>query len=270
MSLKYFRCPDGDKVEVKECLEKCPQESGRCLGLPTLTEVANTRPWEGIPSTTQLLNPTRIEYLKITKDYCIDPFDRAFALLGTRHHQMLDVVAKKLEMISEKKLIGKISGILDLLEPDELCPESFKLIDYKTWGAYSIKKLLNNSGNLGDEGWNAKYQLNRYRLEVEKLGFPVSCMFVQCTVRDGGTQVARQQGIEKKMYFIKIARIDDGIITKYFNAKSNALLTALANKILPPICSYDERWGNKRCLKFCEVSSFCPEGAKINKVKLEV
>lgn len=270
MSLKYFQCPDSNKIEVKECLEKCPQGSGRCLSLPTLTEIASTRPWEGIPSTTQLLNPTRIEYLKILKDYALNPFDRAFALLGTRHHRMLDVVAKRLEMISEKKLTGKISGILDLLEPDELCPESFKLIDYKTWGAYSLKKLLTNSSRIGDEGWNAKYQLNRYRLEVEKVGFPISRMFLQCTVRDGGTRMAMQQGIEKKMYFIKIAHVDDGIITRYFNEKSHALLTALANKILPPMCSYDERWGNHRCTRFCEVASFCPEGAKINRVKLEV
>jgi len=270
MPLRYFLCPDGNKIEVKDCLENCRGSQGRCLSLPTLTEIANTRPWEGIPSTTQLLNPTRIEYLKILRDYAIDPFDRAFALLGTRHHQMLDAVAKKLEIVSEKKLTGEITGILDLLEPDELHPESFKLIDYKTWGAYSVKKLLDNSGNRGDEGWNAKYQLNKYRLEVEKLGFPVSRMFIQCTVRDGGIQVARQQGIEKKIYFIEIARIDDDIITKYFDGKSNALLTALANKVLPPMCSYDERWGNRRCARFCEVAGFCPEGAKINRVKLEV
>jgi len=92
------------------------------------------RIWTGKPSTTQLLNPTRMEFLKITKDYAITPQERAFALLGTQHHRRLEIIAKKIaELEAEKKLSDNINtGILDLLEPDN---GKWILTDYKTWGS---------------------------------------------------------------------------------------------------------------------------------------
>jgi len=66
-----------------------------------------------------------MEYLKIKCDYAVNPFESAYALLGTRHHQRLEAVAKRIEgLVAEKKLeadeVAQHSGILDLLEPDEL------------------------------------------------------------------------------------------------------------------------------------------------------
>ncbi len=118
--LKSFICPDGVMRQTSDCLAQCPRKEGRCLSLPTLTELGNAREWTGTPSTTQLLNPTRLEYLKIVHDYAIDPFERAFALLGTRHHRRLELVAKRIEGLYAEKKLGldkDISGVLDLLEP---------------------------------------------------------------------------------------------------------------------------------------------------------
>ncbi len=131
MPLTNFKCPDGITRPIAECLENCPNTEGRCLSLPTLYDIGHDRAWKGKPSTTQLLNPTRQEYLKITKDYTIAPKSRAFALLGTRHHRRLEVVAKKIEgNESELKLNSpEVSGILDLLEPDQNQPGSFKTGD---------------------------------------------------------------------------------------------------------------------------------------------
>jgi len=165
MPLKYALCPDGEQVEVEACLKRCRRPEGRCLTLPTLHAVLRERekvvwgcPNCGreitsqdeeflrveerpmicpdcrkemdlvyLPSTTELLNGTRLSFLKLTKPYTVDPMERAFALLGTRHHQRLEAVARKLNVLSEEKLKGEISGILDLLEPDEgapyYCPE---------------------------------------------------------------------------------------------------------------------------------------------------
>lgn len=122
-----------------------------------------------------LLNPTRLEYLKLTKDYAIDPTDRAFALLGTRHHKRLELVAKKIEgLIAEKKLdsdeVQKHSGILDLLEPDELQDGYYKLIDYKSWGSFMVALILGRGDKNGDyERMQTTLQLNDYRLKVESL-----------------------------------------------------------------------------------------------------
>jgi len=269
--LKYFLCPDGNKIEVEDCLEKCTNPNGRCLSLPTLHEVGKARIWQGTPSTTQLLNPTRMEYLKIKHDYAINPFDMAFALLGTRHHHMLETVAKTIEGLqSEKKLEGEIStGILDLLEPDELYPDCFKLIDYKTWGAYAVAKVTGVAENGEYELWQATLQINNYKTMVEDLGIKVSRLFVQCTVRDGGTKSAYSNGIDYKMILIPIEILPEDRVKEYFLTKLFALKTSLDKNELPELCQFNERWAGKRCKGFCDVSSFCPEGAKINKVELE-
>ncbi len=267
--LKYFICPDGQKRAITECLEKCPRPSGRRLSLPTLYELGNNRPWNGKTSTTMLLNPTRQEYLKITKDYAIIPQERAFALLGSRHHYRLDIMAKKIaELQSEKKAENVINtGTLDLLEPDELNEGKWKLIDYKTWGAFSVVKILDKDSY---ERYSASLQLNDYRIMVEPLGFEVSRMLWQITVRDGGTKTFREHKLDNKMPMVEADLIDNDAVLDYFYQKNKALMDALAKQELPPLCSFDERWHGRRCAgNLCEVHMFCPEGSKINRVKLE-
>lgn len=273
--LKYFICPEGNQVSVEGCLKRCPrggtlgprgEVKSRCLSLPSLVAIASVRPWRGKPSTTQLLNGVRYSYLQIVKDYAIDPKDHAFALLGTRHHQMLDVVAKKLEMVAEKKLDGEVTGILDLLEPDELlAEESFKLIDYKTWGSYKVAQSLGVSGR--QDMWESELQLNHYRVKVEPLGFRISEMLVQATVRDGGTDTARGRNVFSNIYLIPVRRLDDKAVLKYFERKRIALLEALDKNILPERCSRRESWNGRRCEGFCEVVEWCPEGLELKQKK---
>ncbi len=266
--LTYFKCQNGNQIRVIDCLEHCPQ-GDRCLSLPTLTTIGQVRQYKGTPSTTQLLNPTRIEYLQITKPFAVDPFDRAFALLGTRHHSMLDTIAKKIEGLkSEMKLEGEILGTLDLLEPIDGSDE-YRLIDYKTYGSYAVAKLL----NLKDEG---KYdrqkltlQLNNYRLLVRDYGFKVKELKCQITVRDGNTFSARNNKVDRNLYMIPVEIMDDNEVKEYFLTKSYALKTALEKNELPEPCPYDERWGVRRCKGYCSVIQWCPEGAMVNKVKLE-
>lgn len=97
MPLTAFKCPDNIIRSIESCLNKCPLESGKCLSLPTLYTISHTRTWNNVASTTQCLNPTRLEYLQIKYDYSVDPFAQAFALLGTRHHGKLEAVAKNLK-----------------------------------------------------------------------------------------------------------------------------------------------------------------------------
>lgn len=269
--LKYFICPDGSKIEIAQCLDRCPRPEGRCLSLPTLHSVGSTRPWKGKPSTTQLLNPTRQEFLKITKDYAINPFDMAFALLGTRHHSRLEIVAKKLKGVNaELYLEADTTGILDLLEPDPQIEDHFILFDYKTWGSFAVAKHISKTNGYYEK-WQAELQLNNYRWMAEQLGFAISKMFIQVTVRDGGTFTARNNGIEEKMLVLPINRLEDNVVREYFLTKSFRLIQYVDNDIMPNLCDYEERWNGRRCKgSLCEVHMFCPEGAKVNKVELEV
>jgi hypothetical protein len=264
--LKYFKCPDGITRPISECLSKCPRQEGRCLSLPTLTSIGSPRIWKGRPSTTQLLNPTRLEYLQITHDYAIDPFDQAFALLGTRHHQRLDAVAKKIEGLeSELLLKGEVSGVLDLLEPLN-GGEEYRMIDYKTFGSYACKKHMGTDTKDEYDRFKLALQMNNYRCMAEELGFNIVELKVQITVRDGGTFSAKHNGVDRNLYLLPVEILPDEQVKEYFLTKSFALDKALKTGEAE-LCDYEGRWGGRRCTGFCSVMEFCPEGRAVNKLK---
>ena len=258
MPVKYFDCSAG-KVDIAACLAGCPLPE-RCLSIPTLHELAKNRTFEPpyVFSTTQLINPTRLAYLQIVKPYSINPLKSGFKLLGTRHHGMLEAVAKKIEgMVSEVQLGGDISGILDLLQPNN-GDDTYTMIDYKTIGCFAIKKLL-------DGDWSSGYdlQLNHYRIKAKPLGFDVTKLFLQYTARDGNTRTFKEYGIPAEMGLIPVPMLPDDTVVIYFYKKDTALRSALETNTLPPMCGYEERWGNHRCIGFCDVKEFCPEGSKM-------
>ncbi|MBC8274806.1 MAG: hypothetical protein H8E40_07555 [Chloroflexi bacterium] len=287
--LRGFICPDNQQVNKEDCWQKC-RIGQRCLTLPTLVAIGTDREWSGKPSTTQCINGTRLEFLKLTKDYYIDPYDRAFALLGTRHHEMLEAVSEKLNVLSEEKLGDEVTGILDLIEPDG---DSYILSDYKTAGSYKVASAIGmikvgkipdpsgecyrSTGKWGKAGspkmidkfginpdmanmqdW--VLQLNNYRLLIESAGFPVSRIQIQATVRDGGTIVAKSRGITENIYMIPVKRLDDADVKDYFIDKSVALITAMETQQMPEPCSEQERWNGRRCKQYCEVWEHCELG----------
>ena len=81
--LESYICPDKVKIPVQDCLTHCRMDQ-RCLTKPTLVLISRERDWNGVPSTTQLLNGTMLEYLKLTKPYAVDPDSRAFMLSRAR------------------------------------------------------------------------------------------------------------------------------------------------------------------------------------------
>ena len=270
MPLKWFQCPIIDKpVPIEDCF-KCHQ----CLTLPTLKAMADERKWTGRPSTTQLLNGTMLEFLKITRDYAIDPQKKAFALLGTRHHQELAAAAFRLGLPAEVALSPDGRDIYDLLEPEN---GTWTLSDYKTWGSYRMVRALGivkvgkgkDSKFIVDESqkdlWESEMQLNHYRILLEGYGVKVGKMQVQVTIRDGGLQIARTRGITKNIELIPIKWLPNGRVNLYFDMKSDALLASLENykndpQYLPPPCNAKECWDGARCRGYCEVAEYCPKG----------
>ena len=298
--LKSFKCLDGEQRLVSDCLGKpCPCGDNRCLSLPTLIAVSRQRTWTGKPSTTQCINGIRHEFLKLTHDFAIDPKSKAFALLGSQHHDRLAIVAQRIEALAEEQVGDDedVSGILDLLTLDEHSPvESYILWDYKTSGSFKIAKALGlvgkkepnpsgevykSSGKWGKAGdvkmitvytqdptqidmrdW--ELQLNKYRLDIEHIGFPVSRMYIQATIRDGGTFIAENRGLPETIYLIPVRRIADAEVSDYFRIKANALVHAMTTGELPPPCSKEECWDSVRCARFCEVWQHCDVGSAIH------
>ncbi len=126
MPLTAFICPDNYVIDKKDCFKQCRYlqsnpftgkiEPHRCLTFPTLKIIGQQREWNGVASTTQLLNGTMLEYLTLTRDFAVKPKSRMFALLGTTVHKSLDEQAKMLGLPSEVAL-SIDRDIFDLLEP---------------------------------------------------------------------------------------------------------------------------------------------------------
>jgi len=270
MPLKWFQCSLIDKpVPIEHCFN-----CHHCLTLPTLKMMADERAWTGRPSTTQLLNGTMLEFLKITRDYTIDPQKKAFALLGTRHHEELAEVAHGLGLPAEIALSPDGRDIYDLLEPEN---GAWTLSDYKTWGSYRMVRALGivkvgkgkDSKFMVNESqkdtWESEMQLNHYRVLLEEHDIKVGRMQVQVTVRDGGLQIARTRGVKDNIYLIPIRRLNDNVVMDYFNRKHWMLVDSLHAyetnpDYLPLPCDNRESWDGARCRGYCEVAEFCPKG----------
>jgi len=273
-----FNCPDGATRQISQCLEKCPRPEGRCLALSHLTFIAQSqREWEGTSSVTQLIKPTRLAFLEITKDYAVNPDDMAFMMYGTLHHRRLEVINKRLEGLSEQKINHDISGTLDRLEPDELQEGYYKLLDYKLVGAYSVARALGiqNGKEVDPDMIDWELQANKYCLMVEadpelsKL-FLISRLMIQACIRDSGLKQIKILGLPKRMPLIPVKRLPADYVNEYFLTKDYALHKALESEEMPEWCGYEGSWNSRRCKGYCQVYRFCPEGAQINKVKLEV
>ena len=294
--LVNFRCPDKGIIPVQECLQGC-RMAERCMTLPTLALIGQERTWGGVASTTQLLNGTMLEYLKLTKDYTVSPDSRAFMLSGTQHHKGLEETAHELGLAAEIPL-SVDRDIFDLIESEG---DKFVLTDYKLWGSFKVAKALGLTkvgtkpdpsgevyktttkwGKAGEpkmvsiwgivpenvDNWEVEYQLNRYRVKLAELGVKIHRLQLQVTVRDGGLAVAVKRGLDRNVYRIPVRLLPDEDVMSFFATKATSLQVALSCGWTEP-CSDRECWNGLRCQRFCDVKEFCPRGALIQQIESE-
>ena len=282
MPAKFFICPNGDEVPIRNCLASCPSGT-RCLLHPTLSAIAaSTYRKLRQPSVTELTIGTREAWLKKTTDYPIDPQARLFALNGSGVHA---AHADKTDtFLSEKRFYGDaFCGQIDLYG-DVLGDGIPTLADLKTVGSYKALKALGleavdiptgETYKTGDRKGQPKtrkeyvpggrrdvrewaLQLNAYRYLLEREGFLVGRMVVQLLVRDAGLEVAQRRGIDRAGYIIEINRISDRWIERYFKLKAKRLYEALWTGRMPGTCRSNERWqGDRKCRDYCEVRGSC-------------
>lgn len=283
--LRWFKCPDGQLTEAKECMSGVCRLGMRCAPLAYLRKCGAEREWKGTPSTTQLQNGTREAYLKITQDYAIDPQQRVWAILGTNAHGYLE----------EHSDTGKAETQMFVDDTSGTCDEIEKqpngetwMIDYKTSGSFKAKKIVGLTLDRVEKLYDSDgvpvmdkkgkqrevkffkldpanadfgdylYQLNRYRVMAKKtFDITIDRMMIMCFVRDGGLQMTVASGLENNFYYVEVPFVDDEVIEKYFNDKRDALLKALEEKKMPPVCSPTECWDGGKCEKYCEVKGFC-------------
>ena len=295
MPATKFICPSGERVRITECLRSCPN-SQRCMFLPTLRAVAKSLDRNITePTVTELIAGIRETYLKKTSAYAVEPSSVLYALQGQAIHSINELNTQG-EILSEERLKDDItSGQFDLfgkiLDSDEgvlgdlKVTSSFKLM--KALGIYKVKVDTGEVYKSGLKKGQTKFktelrydgvrdlldwaiQINYYRMLLENAGFKVSKMYIQAICRDASLRIAQERGIDKSVYIIPINRISDHWLQRYFQHKAKLLSKAIASKTLPPICSYRERWGNRKCLGYCSARENCPYAQKLQSQNKEV
>lgn len=286
-----YICPDNNLCKIEDCLRTCRLSgrfpAGRCLSHRTLYAISEQREWTGIPSATQLLSGTREEYLKITKEYSINPQSSIFALFGTGCHAFLEQYLENDKMVVEERLkdpTGTYSGAFDCYDGKRNI-----LYDVKTYGSFKTAKAMGlhkrKEPVMGSDGVQLKYkngrkmfktyydikhksvfdvsvQLNAYRIMVENQGYTVDTLLVEIFTRDAGTFSAKDRGIETNAQLLKLNKISDRWIQRFMLTKAKRLKEALEHNTLPPACSHRETWGGRKCQDFCAVWQFCDVGRK--------
>lgn len=273
-----FKCPDGVEIPFSDCFKSC-RLGIRCISKRTLRMVAEQREWAGEPSTTQLLKGTREAYLELTCEYSLDPLSELFRVLGSKAHAYLEEFTDN--ELSEERLHDDIgSGQFDFYDPEDC-----SLTDTKTWGSYKVMKALGfrqeevETGEVFKSGARkglpktkkitvqgepdmpeTEIQLNHYRMLLENTGFKVNEMFVEAIVRDGGTYIATNRGIDKNGYLIPVKRLPDQEVRDYLYMKRTNLLWALDTETMPQPCTAEECWDGRKCKGYCRVAQFCDIG----------
>ena len=150
-----FLYPNGDKVTFEDVRKGNVDIVKMGMSLPTLIEMSKERDPNRKPSTTELLVGTCESYLKRTKEYYVNPQDRAFSLAGTMHHAKLEQHEDDRHMLEEKLEEFDITGIADLYDK-----ETKTLLDYKNTGSYKCAQLLGMTYRLVPDPSGARYKIS--------------------------------------------------------------------------------------------------------------
>ena len=288
MPATKFICPNGTKIPIADCLKSCSQKE-RCMFLPTLRAIAVSVD-RGIkePTVTELISGVRETYLKKTTEYAVVPQSVLYALHGQAVHTINEGCTQG-DILSEIRLKDQItSGKFDLygkiLDEEEgvlgdlKVTSSFKLM--KALGIYKERVATSEIYKTGLKKGQMKYrnelrhdgvrhvldwgiQLNYYRMLLEKEGFAVERMCIQAMCRDNNLRIAAERGIDQPVYIIPIKKISDHWLTRYFQKKAKLLALAMKTKTMPGICSSKERWGDRKCLDYCDAKENCPYGQQL-------
>ena len=100
-------------------------------------------------------------------------------------------------------------------------------------------------------------QVNAYRMLLEEHNFKVDDMHIQMYVRDYSLRIAAERNVEKPIYLIKVNKISDIWLKRYFAIKKRRLEEAMATGNLPTFCSKRESWNGRKCEDYCNVYEAC-------------
>lgn len=289
MGVTQFICPNKDKMNIGQCLSLCPHHI-RCMGKPTLEAIAKSVKDRGLGrkySVTELISGSRELYLKKTTDYAINPFDHIFAMHGSAVHSMCEDSSSS-AVLTETRLFnelytGQIDAYGNLLGTGQMVLLDYKVTSsykaYLAMGYYKVdeptgevyksgikkgmpktRKVLKTDGVRKILPW--AIQVNAYRMLLEEHNFRVDEMYIQLYVRDYSLRSSAERNINKPIYLLKVNKISDRHLKRYFSIKKAAMDKAMDSGVIPGFCRKSETWNGRKCESYCPVSETCKQAAE--------
>jgi hypothetical protein len=254
----------------------------------------NFRPYKGVSPSMIAIGAWEM-YLKTTIDYYLRPTESVWAILGTSTHGTLEDAGNKHDGpgLNETGMMFKGDGLTMHGTSDHALQVSDKwweVWDYKVTGSYKAMQYLGihkdtepvmdpktgkqvkfktgpRAGQLKTRNifvTDKKYvdlkketmQLNAYRLMYEQNNMPISRMYIEAIIRDGGLQMSTGRGVTKNIYVIPINFLDAEEVITAYTLKQKELDKAFGDKDYPK-CSDEESWDGKKCEAYCDVRSVC-------------
>ena len=209
-------------------------------------------------STTELLNPIQIVILKrrYWKDMTIDAIDRLWQMLGNGVHAILEK-EKGIEKIERLKWTvegREISGRWDRIFNNEIS-------DYKVTSAWSV------AYGSRDSEWRMQLSIYRWLYWKVKGRMLNSVGYIVALLRDWAERDKAKKNYPQapaiqKSFDLLTIEDTEAWVTK--RVQDIALSEKLSDDKLPE-CTDEERWYSEtkkvynRCIKYCEVASFCSQ-----------
>lgn len=285
MPSTHFKCPDGQICPIQECIQKCRMNQ-RCMSKPAIKAIASKTGDRRLQkfSVTELLRGTRESYLCKRYNYPVDPNRLMLSTEGTALHDFNEKAVKNSKWVMTETRFenniatGQIDSYGYVVNDEELSICDYKLTTgSKVAKSLGIGKVEIETGEFYKTGLKKgqpktrkeivynklksrmewALQQNFYRMLLEEYGYHVDSMYIQAYIRDYSKTFKERLGLEKPQYLIKLNKISDTWLKRWFGKKKELLEAALKEDKLPPLCSTKETWGGKKCEEYCDVAHIC-------------
>jgi len=275
--LTNFICPDNEEITTEACQNQC-RMSFRCVPSTFLMRLNTTY---GISSSIlipDLINGTRMEYLKRTKKYAILPEDYVFDFYGEKTTTPLGVFEFFAHAPARKRSSGKsvledtrfasgqkVAQAIGLTKTEYKVPvyemdgkrAKFKDGPEKGKEMYEIRSKMQidrKARNIKD--WAV--EMNMYRIMHERNSvIKLDEMWIFAIIKDSGIWLKQTYGISSQSYMVDIPFLVDDDVIDFFREKNSTLEFALKTKTCPNPCTPEEAWDGLRCQKHCPVAKYC-------------
>ncbi|NJL71327.1 MAG: hypothetical protein HC888_06805 [Candidatus Competibacteraceae bacterium] len=209
---------------------------------------------------TDLINGARYNWLRDRYPITVDVLDQSAVMAGTAMHKLFE---SNIHVSMEVDIGGLPIEIVGAIDTVEEYADHIRVIDFKLYGSFAIKKALGlvNNKTTTDRVYRGKpvlqdnwtvdpkaadlrdlsFQLSMYAFMLGKklqTNKPIQ-LWAYLIAKDSNNRSARMNGVTKSAYYIPVPRMNESTMLKQVVEK----LTQINSKAMPPPCSAARNMG---------------------------